>query len=123
MVIWHTEDAIRSTVTPEWAARVSESGYRLSWLPELVLTRQQAVAGLRMDEILSDPAYVDDAVALARARMYAYEVGILLEQAIIRLCGSVSARQGEAGGEPAAGPALHHSNNQFSTSRGDLAPA
>ncbi|MFJ4649863.1 hypothetical protein ACIP5Y_01170 [Nocardia sp. NPDC088792] len=122
MVIRHTEDTIRSTVTPEWAERVSDTGYRLSWLPELVLTRRQAVAGLRMDEILSDPAYVDDAVAIARARMYAHEVGIILEQAIIRLFMSVSARQGEAG-DAAAGPALHHSNNQFSTSRGDLAPA
>lgn len=52
-----------SDVSPEYAVRVSGGGveeWRLSWLPRRRLSREQARAGMELDEVLSDPGAVYD---------------------------------------------------------------
>ena len=62
------------------------------------------MSGLRLDEILSDPALVYDRMALAEATTCADRIGIILELAMVRLwkrmittialCGFVATRWG-----------------------------
>ncbi|MBL1076948.1 hypothetical protein JK358_21360 [Nocardia sp. 2] len=77
-----------SDITPEYAVRsrgYGEPGWRLSWLPEHRLTREQAHAGMELDEILSNPAIVYDDDAHTRAADRAARLGILVEHAVIML--------------------------------------
>ncbi|APE35333.1 hypothetical protein BOX37_16820 [Nocardia mangyaensis] len=85
MAIFRTGRTIGSDRTPERAVLGDDGRWRLTWLPELPLTRDQAVAGLRLDEILSDPTLVDSRVAIAEAATCADRIGIIVEQAVIRL--------------------------------------
>ncbi|MFI6865668.1 hypothetical protein [Nocardia sp. NPDC050406] len=88
MAIDMTDRAMTSDITPEYAFRVPGPGariWRLSWLPEHRLTREQARAGMELDELLSDPEVVYDAVAHALAADLARRLGVLVEHAVIML--------------------------------------
>lgn len=70
MTIYECSRSMTSSVTPdEWAWRVvgdDEPAWRLSWLPNQ-LTREQAWAGMQLQEILSHPDPASDHDAHARA--------------------------------------------------------
>ncbi|MEU0538344.1 hypothetical protein ABZ319_00630 [Nocardia sp. NPDC005978] len=89
MALTVTEWLITSDTTPETAhyiptARGGE--WVLSWLPDRALNREQAISGMVLDEFLSDPAPADDVFALELADVRAAQLGIELEDAILRLC-------------------------------------
>ncbi|KQY34874.1 MULTISPECIES: hypothetical protein [Nocardia] len=104
MTIFRTNRMMSSDRTPERAILGGDGRWRLTWLPELGLTSDQAISGLRLDEILSDPALVYDRMALAEATTCADRIGIILELAMVRLwkrmittialCGFVATRWG-----------------------------
>ncbi|MGN2641165.1 hypothetical protein ACTD5D_34385 [Nocardia takedensis] len=88
MSIHATDWTITSETTPEWAYRVTEGDgdvWRLTWLPDRSLTREQAMAGMEFDEIVSVLGSVDDRFAQATARRCADRLGILWEHALILL--------------------------------------
>ncbi|MFF0492692.1 hypothetical protein ACWDSJ_24220 [Nocardia sp. NPDC003482] len=90
---------ITSDVTPELAQYLPSARgghWALSWLPGVPLTRDQALSGMVLDELLSDPRLVANDVAFELAAFRAAEVGITLEQALIRLYGRILARDTEA---------------------------
>ncbi|MCM6772152.1 hypothetical protein NDR87_02325 [Nocardia sp. CDC159] len=80
---------ITSDITPEFAqylpAATGGGHWHLSWLPELTLTRDQAMSGMVLDETLSDLRLVDNGVAVDLAAFHAAEIGIDLDQAMFRL--------------------------------------
>ncbi|MEV6324720.1 hypothetical protein AB0M45_26555 [Nocardia sp. NPDC051787] len=94
MTIHTTEWTMTSDITPEAAFRDTDTadGWHLSWLPDRQLTRAQALAGMRLDELLSDPHMVHDRMTQARVDVYADELGILREQAVILLAKRMAAR-------------------------------
>ncbi|WP_054814814.1 hypothetical protein [Nocardia arizonensis] len=99
MHIHATDWTITSEITPEWAYRVADGHgavWRLTWLPDRRLTREQALAGMELDEIVSVPAAVDDRFAQARARCCADRLGILWELAVILLWKQMQVRLVEA---------------------------
>jgi hypothetical protein len=113
MNVHATEWTMISDITPESAYRTNGPGdrnWRLSWLPDRLLTREQAFAGMELDEILSNPAGVHDRIAQAEATKRADTVGIIWEQAVILLSKRIVARlrqhsdesqeQDAAAGEP-----------------------
>ncbi|WP_306361852.1 hypothetical protein [Nocardia sp. CC227C] len=107
MAIDNTEWAMTSDITPEYAFRVPEGGaraWRLSWLPEHRLTREQARAGMELDELLSDPEVVYDGGAHGRAARLADSVGVLVEQAVLTLACRMAERLTAAPDEPPAPP-------------------
>ncbi|MCA2207333.1 MULTISPECIES: hypothetical protein [Nocardia] len=85
MAIYRTNRIMGSDKTPEQAVLGGDGRWRLTWLPEFGLTTDQAVSGLRLDEILSDPDLVYDRMALAEATTCADRIGIILELAMVRL--------------------------------------
>ncbi|WP_067537477.1 hypothetical protein [Nocardia crassostreae] len=96
-------EAMVSDVSPEYAFRVSGRGetvWRLSWLPEHRLTRDQARAGMELDEILSNPDIVEDTTAHGLAGDRAASLGIAVEQAVLVLARRTVERV--HGGLPAA---------------------
>lgn len=106
MTIHTTEWTMTSDMTPESACRDTDAtdSWRLSWLPDRRLTRGQALAGMSLDELLSDPHVVHDRATQARAEAYADELGILREHAVILLAKRMAARLGQelrAKGDPA----------------------
>ncbi|MCM6778084.1 hypothetical protein NDR87_31845 [Nocardia sp. CDC159] len=89
MTLELTRAAIVSDITPETAELISGPEgdfWTLSWLPGRRLTREQAVHGMVLDEILSDPMLLDDAEALELAAVRAAELGLELERAVTLLC-------------------------------------
>lgn len=95
MTVEATEWTMISDLSPESAYRETGSGaavWRLSWLPGRLLTREQAIAGMELDEILSDPDMVHDRHAHADAAILAGTVGIIWEQAVILLSKRILAR-------------------------------
>jgi hypothetical protein len=116
MTVEATEWTMISDITPESAYRETGAGdaiWRLSWLPERRLTRAQALAGMKLDEILSDPDAVHDRRMHAEAALLADTVGIIWEQAVIllykRMIARLRVRSEEAQDEcdPAPGPPGH----------------
>jgi hypothetical protein len=87
MTIHITPDDMRSTHSPEYAERVSADPetWRLSWLPERKLNRDQAYAGMELDELISDLTAAHDRLTHAQINALADTIGIVWEQAIIRL--------------------------------------
>ncbi|MBF6170643.1 hypothetical protein [Nocardia blacklockiae] len=88
MTIETTDWAMISDRTPEHAFRVDGFGaavWRLTWLPEHRLTQAQALAGMELDELLSDPAAVHDVVAQRSVTERASVLGVRYEQAVIML--------------------------------------
>lgn len=94
MTIYLTDWFMTSDITPETAGRsfADPSEWRLSWLPERGVSFAQARAGMELDEIVSDPASVHDRAALAHAMECADILGILWEQAVVRLYKRMMAR-------------------------------
>ncbi|WP_433603044.1 hypothetical protein ACQPXH_15590 [Nocardia sp. CA-135953] len=95
MTVDTTDWTMISDITPESAYRQTGAGtavWRLSWLPDRLLTREQALAGMELDEILSDPDIVHDRHAHADAAILAGRVGIVWEQAVILLSKRILAR-------------------------------
>ncbi|MFC9659894.1 hypothetical protein ACFVJ5_06615 [Nocardia sp. NPDC127606] len=105
MVIHGTDDTLRSDRTPEFAQRNDTGGWRLSWLPEYTLTREQAWAGMELDELVSDLAGVHDRLAHAEISARADLLGIIWQQALIKLAKRIDARG--HGDDPAAGESFH----------------
>ncbi|MBF6476238.1 hypothetical protein [Nocardia gipuzkoensis] len=97
MTIHSTEWTMTSDITPESACRDTDAtdGWRLSWLPDRRLTHSQALAGMRLDELLSDPHLVHDRMAQARVEVYADQLGILRDHAVILLAKRMAARLGQ----------------------------
>ncbi|MFD4458784.1 hypothetical protein [Nocardia sp. NPDC058480] len=104
MTIHLTPDDMRSTRSPEYAVRVvaDSETWQLSWLPERELTREQAYAGMLLDELISDAAATHDRMAHAQISAYADTLGIVWEQAIIRLYKRMIARFDNGDPEEAA---------------------
>ncbi|MEV5839154.1 hypothetical protein [Nocardia sp. NPDC052112] len=95
MTVKATEWTMISDISPESAYRETGSEaavWRLSWLPDRRLNREQAMAGMELDEILSDPDIVHDRHAHADAAVLAGTVGIIWEQAVILLSKRIIAR-------------------------------
>ncbi|MET7772253.1 hypothetical protein [Nocardia sp. NPDC005366] len=85
-------------MTPESAHRTTDSDeevWRLSWLPDRPLTRQQALAGMEMDEMLSDPDRVNDPGVHAAVDTRAAALGLSAEQVVILLATRILARMME----------------------------
>ncbi|MEV0032623.1 hypothetical protein [Nocardia sp. NPDC050793] len=107
MTIHTTEWTMISDLTPESAYRdgeLSADTWRLSWLPGRTLSREQALAGMELDELLSDPDMVHDRMTHARAAERADRLGILLDHAIILLHKRIVARLRDRPDESAPGP-------------------
>ncbi|MFI9503831.1 hypothetical protein [Nocardia sp. NPDC052566] len=89
MTLIVTDESMSSDRTRERADRLTDqfaAAWRLSWLPERLLTEQQARAGLELAEIIhSTPNLDQDEVALARASRCAGQLHLVVEQARIAL--------------------------------------
>ncbi|WP_216894059.1 hypothetical protein [Nocardia alni] len=95
MTLYSTAWSISSDITPERAFRVSTdraNTWQLSWLAGRMLTRDQAIVGMELDELLSDPGYVFDRLQISEVDERAGLLGILSEQAIILLARRVAER-------------------------------
>ncbi|MFG1793212.1 hypothetical protein [Nocardia sp. NPDC049149] len=95
MTLHSTEWTITSDITPEWAIRVpqdDEHEWMLSWLHGRLLTRDQAIIGMELDELLSVPDLVYDCWHLSLVHDYANRLGVLLEDAVILLAVQIMAR-------------------------------
>ncbi|WP_330255555.1 hypothetical protein OG874_13930 [Nocardia sp. NBC_00565] len=106
MTVKATEWTMISDISPESAYRAGGPGaavWRLSWLPDRRLTRAQAIAGMELDEILSDPDIVHDRRAHAEAGDRADTLGIIWEHAVILLSKRIMARLGEQHDGPGQG--------------------
>ncbi|MFF0456906.1 hypothetical protein [Nocardia africana] len=105
MTLHITDWLMTSDVTPESAQRLPSlpGQWLLSWLPGELLTQEQALSGMIVDEILSDPAFVDDLGAVEMATLHAAELGITLDEAVIRLCARVLERTALRSGDTGPG--------------------
>jgi hypothetical protein len=78
-----THWSMTSDITPETAQRVADKwakSWRLSWLPDRLLTREQALAGMDLAEIFSTQDFRLDSTAQTRAFCCAGQLGIPLER-------------------------------------------
>ncbi|MVU77538.1 hypothetical protein GPX89_09815 [Nocardia sp. ET3-3] len=92
--------AITSDITPETAHLVpgpDGGSWALSWLPGWDLTRDQAIDGMALDEMLSDPAPEDGEWALEMAALRAESLGMGLEDVVVRLCARIIERDRQRG--------------------------
>lgn len=88
MALVSTDRFLTSDITPESAEFVSTPGggyWVLSWLPDTALTREQAISGMVLDEILSDPDPDDHLMAMELAAFRAADLGLSLTDALLRL--------------------------------------
>ncbi|MFD8244093.1 hypothetical protein [Nocardia sp. NPDC059691] len=95
-----TDSIITSDITPETARLLpysSDTGWELSWLPTVTLTREQAVSGMVLDEMLSDPGTLASDLALELAAMHAAELGITLREVLLRLYVRITERDNAPG--------------------------
>ncbi|WP_405137296.1 hypothetical protein [Nocardia sp. NBC_01388] len=93
MTIDINQREMTSDITPEFArCAQGEQVWSLSWLPEQRLTREQAHAGMELDEILSDPEVVFDDAAHSEAAERAARLGILVEHAVVMLAQRLAER-------------------------------
>ncbi|WP_330186006.1 hypothetical protein OHB26_39475 (plasmid) [Nocardia sp. NBC_01503] len=74
-----------SDITPEFATQVGSNSWTLSWLPDRHLTREQALRGMELDEILSDPALTTTQLEWEAAGRRAAELGLTLEEVVVLL--------------------------------------
>ncbi len=84
MTIYVTDRSMTSDRTPESAWSVG-GGWRLSWLPEVELSRRDAMLGMTIDELLSDPELVDDVEIFRIVTEHAERLGCTGEQAALAL--------------------------------------
>lgn len=90
MTIYYSDWQMTSELTVEAAHRVAdgwEYDWRLSWLPQRLVTRAQALAGMELAEIFSGNHYQRDVILAARAIASAGELGIAVEEAMAVLEG------------------------------------
>lgn len=95
MALRITDELIASDVTPEVARRVPDSidgQWFLSWLPDYPLTREQAISGMVLDEILSAPEPADDGFAMELATLRADSLGLDLPEVVLRLSARIVER-------------------------------
>lgn len=100
MTVHVTDSTMTSDVTPEFATRgrsAHHKPWRLSWWPDRPLTFEQALAGMELDELVSDPALVHDPMANALMQERAHRMGVVFAQALIRLAARMAARVAAAG--------------------------
>ncbi len=99
MTLHITDWKITSDASPEFAQRSTSrpDHWVLSWLPGELLTREQARSGMVVDDILSDLTLVDDMTALEMAALHAADLGISMEDAVIRLAARLLERSAERG--------------------------
>ncbi|WP_433622110.1 hypothetical protein [Nocardia sp. CA-120079] len=81
---------ITSTTSPETALRMGDAAtgeerWSLTWLPEKVLTRQQAISAMVLDDIISHPDELDSATMMLVLTELVAELAMPLEQALVRL--------------------------------------
>ncbi|MFE3055012.1 hypothetical protein [Nocardia sp. NPDC059239] len=94
MTLQVTDRSITSDVTPEIAYHIPDPGggnWVLTWLPGRLLTREQALEGMRLDELLSDPL-VDGTAALRSAAERAAALGLDLPEVVVRLATRIAER-------------------------------
>ena len=95
MTVQTTPWTMISDHSPEFAYRGMGSGdriWQLSWLPDRPLTREQALAGMELDELVSNPDLVEDPVARAAMVDRADILDIDWEDAVILLAREILAR-------------------------------
>ncbi|WP_405182053.1 hypothetical protein OG225_13765 [Nocardia sp. NBC_01377] len=83
MTIFVTDWSMTSDITEHGAHRVADKwlkSWRLSWLPDRLLTREQALAGMDLAEIVSTRSFRYDNGTFLRAVHTAGQLGIPLEQ-------------------------------------------
>ncbi|BEK90675.1 hypothetical protein NSERKGN1266_66260 [Nocardia seriolae] len=87
MALEFTPWTIRSDKTPEMAVRtaLSMDSWVLTWLPNRLLTLEQACDGMTLDETLSDPAPANPEEALEMAALLAAEIGLMLPEVVVLL--------------------------------------
>ncbi len=88
MSIETTDWSMTSDRTPEYAWRETDEGmahWRLSWLPGQRLSHLQALAGMELDELLSDPDAVHDEDTYQEVADYAAALGVRYERAVLLL--------------------------------------
>jgi hypothetical protein len=77
-----TRWSMTSDITAESAHRLADrwsKSWRLSWLPDRLLTREQALAGMDLAEIFSTQDFRHDELVRSRAFSCAGRLGIPLE--------------------------------------------
>ncbi|GAB2519396.1 hypothetical protein [Nocardia heshunensis] len=87
--------AITSDMTPETAHLVpgpAGGAWVLSWLPGWDLTQEQAIDGMALDEMLSDPSAIEGELALELATLRAESIGLGLEDVVVRLAARILER-------------------------------
>lgn len=100
MTVYATPWTMTSDRTPEYAFRrdgSERSDWQLSWFADRRLTREQALAGLELDELVSNPDLIEDAVAHAAIADRADVLGIDWQDAIVLLARGMIARSDAAG--------------------------
>ena len=101
MTLELTNWLITSDITPETARyvpTVDGDSWLLSWLPGRILTRDQAISAMVLDETLSDPNPEDYVIALELAAIRAEDLGLDLPQAIVLLHARILERDRQLAG-------------------------
>ncbi|AYF78912.1 hypothetical protein D7D52_10730 [Nocardia yunnanensis] len=95
MALETTHQTVTSDRTPERAFRtgLSADSWQLSWLPDRLLTFEQARNGVVLDEILSDPAPADPEQALELAELLADDLGLTLREVVVLLWDRLAAHE------------------------------
>lgn len=94
MTLHLTDRSITSDITPEAAYHLPDHGdgrWMLTWLPGRILTREQAIQGMRLDELLSDPR-VDGEAVLRSAAIQAAALGLDPTDVVVRLATRIADR-------------------------------
>ncbi|GAB2563697.1 hypothetical protein GCM10027167_83520 [Nocardia heshunensis] len=87
MALEFTPWTIRSDKSPEMAFRttLSMDSWKLTWLPDRLLSLEQAAIGMGLDEVLSDPAPAKAEDALEVAELQAAQLGLTLREVVVLL--------------------------------------
>ncbi|MEU6833119.1 hypothetical protein ABZ894_31125 [Nocardia beijingensis] len=97
MALHITDSIITSDITPETARLLSScAAWELSWLPTVALSREQAISGMVLDEMLSDPGTLTSDLALELAAIRAADLGVTLRDVLLRLYVRITERDNEA---------------------------
>ena len=95
MTVHATAWKMTSDLSPEYAYRRplrSSRPWCLSWLPDRLLLREEALAGMELDEFLSDPDLVHDSIAHAAIADRADVLDIGWQDALLLLTERMVAR-------------------------------
>lgn len=100
MALHSTATTVTSDVTPETARLVGPGSWELDWLPGIPLSYDQAVSGMVLDEVLSDPATVGDEMAVELAAVRAADLGLDLRSVLLRLSVRIAERDATLSWQP-----------------------